>query len=135
MPMPKGSKENAKNKNSSLLGGKTTALQAAQLAVQSKVQREKEVKEAISDIGSDQYISDHFLTESSYFAKPGKKQPKPAGIAITFFSLAPPLFSCSSVLHLFSPRSLTKNSRKSQSLIMASKRHEKLVRGWDLKKS
>jgi hypothetical protein len=46
----KGSKEDAKNKNSSLLGGKTPALQAAQLAVQSKVQREKEVKEAISDI-------------------------------------------------------------------------------------
>ena len=39
----KGSKEDAKNKNSSLLGGKTPALQAAQLAVQSKVQREKEV--------------------------------------------------------------------------------------------
>ena len=65
MPMPKGSKENAKNKNSGLLGGKTTALQAAQLAVQSKVRREKEVKEAISDIGSDHYISDHFLKESS----------------------------------------------------------------------
>lgn len=68
----KGSKEDAKNKNSSLLGGKTPALQAAQLAVQSKVQREKDVKEAISDIGSDQYISDHYLTESNYFAKPGK---------------------------------------------------------------
>ena len=132
--MPKGSKENAKNKNSGLLGGKTTALQAAQLAVQSKVQREKEVKEAISDIGSDQYDSDNFLTESSYFAKPGKKQPRPAQIAIAFF-LPLPLFSFSSVLHLFSPQSLTKNSRKSQSLIMASKSHEKLVRGWDLKKS
>jgi hypothetical protein len=68
----KGSKEDAKNKNSSLLGRKTTALQAAQLAVQSKVQRENKMKEAISDISSDQYISDNFLTESSYFAKPGK---------------------------------------------------------------
>jgi hypothetical protein len=37
----KGSKEDAKNKKSSPLGRKTPALQAAQLAVQSKVQREK----------------------------------------------------------------------------------------------
>ena len=49
----------------SVLGGKPPALQAAQLAVQSKVRREKEVKEAISDIGSNHYISDHFLKESS----------------------------------------------------------------------
>jgi len=49
----------------SVLGGKPPALQAAQLAVQSKVRREKEVEEAISDIGSNHYISDHFLKESS----------------------------------------------------------------------
>jgi len=49
----------------SVLGGKPPALQAGQLAVQSKVRREKEVKEAISDIGSNHYISDHFLKESS----------------------------------------------------------------------
>jgi len=78
---------------------------------------EKKIEEAISDIGSDQYISDHFLTESSYFAKPGKKQPRPAQIAIAFFSLHLPLFSFSSVLHLFSKRTLMKNSRKSQSLM------------------
>jgi hypothetical protein len=84
----KGSKENAKNKNSGLLGGKTTALQAAQLAVQSKVQREKEVKESISDIGSDQYDSDNFLTESSYFAKPGKNsRGLPESQLLIFFSL------------------------------------------------
>ena len=84
----KRSKENAKNKNSGLLDGKTTALQAAQLAVQSKVQREKEVKESISDIGSDQYDSDNFLTESSYFAKPGKNsRGLPESQLLIFFSL------------------------------------------------
>ena len=103
MPMPKGSKENAKNKNSGLLGGKTTALQAAQLAVQSKVQREKEVKESISDIGSDQYDSDNFLTESSYFAKPGKNSRGLPESQLLIFFLAPPMFSFSSVLHLFLP--------------------------------
>jgi hypothetical protein len=85
----KGSKEDAKNKNSRLLGGKTPALQAAQLAVQSKLQREKKT---ISDIVSDQYIFDHFFDIVKLFRKAGQKTAEACPNRNLFFSPSPSVF-------------------------------------------
>ena len=112
----KGSKEDAKNKNSSLLGGKTPALQAAQLAVQSKVQREKNKRSYFwYRLWSIYFWS--LFDRVKLFRKAGQKTAEACPNRNRFFFLHLPLFSFSSVLHLFSKRTLTKNSRKSQSLM------------------
>ena len=63
----------------------------------------KEVKEAISDIGSDQYISDHYLTESNYFAKPGKNSRGLPESQSLFFSPSPTVFVSLCSSSFFSP--------------------------------